>query len=98
MYDSITKTAISISENAFPMPIHGLMGSNFPLQYRLLLVLLFVSWNGGSQIRLYIQDSTTDIVEWCYDKGQGWRSTGFRTPAQPYTEIAATAKVLKGVP
>ena len=73
-------------------------GFKFPIAAPASTRIASVSWGDGSHIRLYVQDSTMDIVEWCYDEGHGWRTTGFRTVACPYTDIAATAEVLGGVP
>jgi len=71
--------------------------SELPIEVPSRTSIASVSWNDGSEIRLYVQDGAMDIVEWCYDDGNGWRTTEFRTAAWQGTDIAATSAEEEGV-
>jgi len=71
--------------------------SELPIEVPSRTSIASVSWNDGSEIRLYVQDGAMDIVEWCYDDRNGWRTTEFRTAARQGTDIAATSAELKEV-
>ncbi|KAF7369620.1 hypothetical protein MVEN_00292800 [Mycena venus] len=47
-----------------------------------------ISWP-GPQIRVYMQDYSNSLIEWCWIPGSGWKRGGFTAPALPDADIAA---------
>ena len=74
-------------------------GFKFPINTPTTTRIATVAWNNQAEIRLFIQDHTMDIVEWAYHSSDaGWENTKFRTPALPFTDIAATVVILNNKP